>query len=589
MPERRQGRYIGRRDGREFSPSPPAIAARPSAAIAPPTMRTNCPGNVVRIQLLTNPMNGAESTSPIETTGGQHERRGTSAGLAFPCGRMSIMRLFARLACAVVVSLALASFLVGAAAAQQARTDSPRIEIVFSKETRTEPVTGMVYVAVSRDNRRTPIDRPPRPVSRFSRILSKGWRPGRPSTHYGATIAVIRYASLARPAGRRILDAAVRQRLHAVPARRRPHGLAAHGSVGRPELEAIAGQLLRRSGADHIRSEVARRRSGSSPTRSFRRFRLPADTDDGQADQDSERRFSEVVGTADLSRRHRPAAQGLRQASGRPVSGQLRCRAISRWRAGRIRHAAAPSITLWMADDTPRLIYVTLQHPSPYYDDSYGVNSENNGPYGDAIMQELIPAVEDAVPRDPRAVGAHALRRIDGRLDCARRIRSSIRISTAARSRCCPDAVDFRYHQIVNIYNDTNAYFVDKGWMKVDRPNAARARRQHRVDDEGRELVRARRSATNRDPAVSGTSGRRRIPRSAPTATRSASGTRRPASSTSQSPSTGRSTTCATSSRRTGRRSDRRSRTSCNVYVGDMDSYYLNDAVEKLNEFLIKG
>ena len=65
-------------------------------------------------------------------------------------------------------------------------------------------------------------------------------------------------------------------------------------------------------------------------------------------------------------------------------------------------------------------IYVTLQHPSPYYDDSYGVNSENNGPYGDAIMQELIPAVETQVPRHPRAVGAHALRRIDRRLDCRR-------------------------------------------------------------------------------------------------------------------------------------------------------------------------
>ena len=35
---------------------------------------------------------------------------------------------------------------------------------------------------------------------------------------------------------------------------------------------------------------------------------------------------------------------------------------------------------LWLAADTPRFIYVTLQHPSPYYDDSYGVNSENNGP-----------------------------------------------------------------------------------------------------------------------------------------------------------------------------------------------------------------
>jgi hypothetical protein len=34
----------------------------------------------------------------------------------------------------------------------------------------------------------------------------------------------------------------------------------------------------------------------------------------------------------------------------------------------------------------------------------------------------------------------------------------------------CPDAVDFRYHQIVNIYQDANAYWTDKGWTKVERP-----------------------------------------------------------------------------------------------------------------------
>ena len=38
----------------------------------------------------------------------------------------------------------------------------------------------------------------------------------------------------------------------------------------------------------------------------------------------------------------------------------------------------------------------------------------------------------------------------------------------------CPDSVDFSYHQIVDIYKDANAYFIDKGWMKVDRPNERR-------------------------------------------------------------------------------------------------------------------
>ncbi|MBL8982304.1 MAG: hypothetical protein JNL26_08965, partial [Gemmatimonadetes bacterium] len=48
----------------------------------------------------------------------------------------------------------------------------------------------------------------------------------------------------------------------------------------------------------------------------------------------------------------------------------------------------------WVKDNFPRMIVVTFQHPTPYFDDSYAVNSVNVGPYGDAIMQELIPEVE---------------------------------------------------------------------------------------------------------------------------------------------------------------------------------------------------
>ena len=48
----------------------------------------------------------------------------------------------------------------------------------------------------------------------------------------------------------------------------------------------------------------------------------------------------------------------------------------------------------WIRDDFPRMILVTFQHPNPYFDDSYAVNSVNVGPYGDAILQELIPEIE---------------------------------------------------------------------------------------------------------------------------------------------------------------------------------------------------
>ena len=48
----------------------------------------------------------------------------------------------------------------------------------------------------------------------------------------------------------------------------------------------------------------------------------------------------------------------------------------------------------WRGPDFPRFIAVTLQHPCPYFDDSYAVNSANCGPYGDAIHRELIPEIE---------------------------------------------------------------------------------------------------------------------------------------------------------------------------------------------------
>jgi hypothetical protein len=39
----------------------------------------------------------------------------------------------------------------------------------------------------------------------------------------------------------------------------------------------------------------------------------------------------------------------------------------------------------WISDDFPRFIVIEIQHPTPYYDDSYAVNSASQGPYGDAL------------------------------------------------------------------------------------------------------------------------------------------------------------------------------------------------------------
>ena len=45
--------------------------------------------------------------------------------------------------------------------------------------------------------------------------------------------------------------------------------------------------------------------------------------------------------------------------------------------------------------DFPRFIVVEIQHPTPYYDDSYAVNSASQGPYGDAINYELTSLLEE--------------------------------------------------------------------------------------------------------------------------------------------------------------------------------------------------
>ena len=44
----------------------------------------------------------------------------------------------------------------------------------------------------------------------------------------------------------------------------------------------------------------------------------------------------------------------------------------------------------WTGPGFPRMIVIEIQHATPFYDDSYAVNSANIGPYGDAIMKELL-------------------------------------------------------------------------------------------------------------------------------------------------------------------------------------------------------
>jgi hypothetical protein len=120
----------------------------------------------------------------------------------------------------------------------------------------------------------------------------------------------------------------------------------------------------------------------------------------------------------------------------------------------------------WVSDECPRMLLVTFQHPCPYYDDSYGVNSPNTGPYGDAILEELIPMVE----RKFRIIQNPYARVLSGG-STGGWISLALQIFHpdffGGTWSLCPDPVDFRYFQCINIYKDENAYYKKSRWVKV--------------------------------------------------------------------------------------------------------------------------
>jgi hypothetical protein len=124
-----------------------------------------------------------------------------------------------------------------------------------------------------------------------------------------------------------------------------------------------------------------------------------------------------------------------------------------------------------MAQDTPRMIFIKIQHPNPYYDDSYAVNSANVGPYGDAITHELIPYVE----KQFRCIGAGWARFLYGGSTGGWEVLASQIFYPEEYNGCwsfCPDPIDFRAYTVVNLYDDKNAYFLDSKWKRTPRPGS---------------------------------------------------------------------------------------------------------------------
>lgn len=138
----------------------------------------------------------------------------------------------------------------------------------------------------------------------------------------------------------------------------------------------------------------------------------------------------------------------------------------------------------WSSDEFPRFIAVTFLHPTPYFDDSYAVDSANNGPYGTAIMTELIPYIE----KQFRIIAQPFARVLTGGSTggwealALQVLHPGFFGGTWA---LYPDPIDFRRFELVDIYRDNNMFVLEPGdvprWVRQDWVASERA--YMRADD----------------------------------------------------------------------------------------------------------
>lgn len=125
----------------------------------------------------------------------------------------------------------------------------------------------------------------------------------------------------------------------------------------------------------------------------------------------------------------------------------------------------------WTGPDFPRFLIIEIQHANPFYDDSYAVNSANVGPYGDAITYELIPYIEEKF----RGIGEGWARFLYGGSTGGWEALAVQVFYPDEYNGCyaaCPDPIDFRAYTLVNIYEDKNAYTMDGPWKNTRRPGS---------------------------------------------------------------------------------------------------------------------
>ena len=133
-------------------------------------------------------------------------------------------------------------------------------------------------------------------------------------------------------------------------------------------------------------------------------------------------------------------------------------------RANRYVERDTTFLNWWFSDEAPQIINVFLDGEGPF-GDSYQLDSENNGPFGTALTQELIPHIE----KKYRGLGTPESRFVDG-CSTGGWVSLALQLFYPDFFNGCfsynPDPVDFEHCQLINIYNDKNAYYNEHGYLR---------------------------------------------------------------------------------------------------------------------------
>lgn len=122
------------------------------------------------------------------------------------------------------------------------------------------------------------------------------------------------------------------------------------------------------------------------------------------------------------------------------------------------------NIDWWLSDDAPDILNVFLDGEGPF-GDCYQLDSENSGPYGTALVEELIPYIE----KEFRGQGTPKSRFVEG-CSTGGWVSLALQLFYPDFFGGCfsysPDQVDFENCQLINIYKDDNAFYNEFDYLR---------------------------------------------------------------------------------------------------------------------------